>query len=116
MSGIALCTLPVITAILLYFPLWGKRGGDAALSGFCVFLLTLASIPLFKLLKRSVSSISAHTVWFILFAVFFVASRIADEMTVISFVGFVTNLIGAALFRIADRYKDIKEVRNVGEK
>lgn len=114
--GIALCILPVTSAILLYFPLWGKRGSDAALSGFCVLLLALAAVPLFRLIKRSVSNVSAHTLWFILFAIFFVAARIADEMTVISFIGFVGNLIGAALFRLADRYKVGGEVKDVGEK
>lgn len=100
-AGVLLCILPVTAAIISYFPLWGARGSDAALSGFSVLLLTLAALPLFRLIKHSVSKISAHTVWFIIFVIFFIASRIADEMTVISFVGFLGNLAGAALFRLA---------------
>ena len=34
----------------------------------------------------------------------FALSRIADQMTVISLVGFIGNLIGAIIFRIAKRY------------
>jgi chromate transport protein ChrA len=70
------------------------------LSGFSILLLTLGAIPLFKLIKRSLRSPSAHTLWFIIFVIFFCAERIADEMTVISFVGFIGNLLGALCFRI----------------
>ncbi len=41
--------------------------------------------------------------WFLCFALFFSLSKIADEMTVISFVGFVSNLIGAGVFKLAGR-------------
>jgi hypothetical protein len=42
--------------------------------------------------------------WFLIFISFFLLSRIAREMTVISFVGFVTNLLGSVFFRIARKY------------
>jgi hypothetical protein len=42
--------------------------------------------------------------WFILFVIFFLLSKIAHEVTVISFVGFITNLIGTLLFNLAKRY------------
>ena len=42
--------------------------------------------------------------WFCAFVIFLILSRIADEVTVISFVGFVTNLIGAIFFRLANEY------------
>jgi hypothetical protein len=39
-------------------------------------------------------------------------SKIADEMTVISFVGFTTNLIGMLFFKIARKYgKEEKDER-----
>ena len=42
-----------------------------------------------------------------LFVLFFVLSKIADEMTVIAFVGFVSNLLGALLFKLSG----LKKVR-----
>ena len=41
--------------------------------------------------------------WLVSFLIFFCLSRIADEMTVISFVGFVGNLIGALFFHLGRR-------------
>jgi fumarate reductase subunit C len=49
-------------------------------------------------------SASSPVMWFIIFVTFFLLSKIADEMTVISFVGFVTNLIGTLLFNLAKKY------------
>ena len=39
-----------------------------------------------------------------IFLIFLLASRIATEMLTISFIGFVGNVIGAVLFRLARRY------------
>jgi nicotinamide riboside transporter PnuC len=44
--------------------------------------------------------------WFIIFITFMLLSRIADEVTVISFIGFVGNLIGAACFKLARARRD----------
>ena len=71
--GMLFCTVPVLLSIILYFPLWISSDSGRFISGFCVLLLALAAVPLFRLIKRSVSSVSAHTLWFILFAIFFVA-------------------------------------------
>lgn len=101
--GISFCTVPVITAILTYFPLWREKGGTAVLSGFTLLLTVLALTPLMKTLKRLLRSPAVHTMWFIVFAVFLLLSKIADEMTVISFVGFIGNLIGAFFFKAANK-------------
>ena len=45
-------------------------------------------------------------VWLVLFVLFFMLSKIANEMTVISFVGFVSNVTGAILFYIAKRIRE----------
>ena len=58
----------------------------------------------FVYLDRILRSPSTHTMWFIVFAVFFLLSKIADEITVISFVGFTTNLIGSLFFKLAKKY------------
>lgn len=53
--------------------------------------------------RKALASPAAHTMWFIAFLIFFTMSKIADEMTVISFVGFLGNGAGAICFRLARR-------------
>lgn len=110
--GLVFCTVPVIASILLYFPIWRERGAATALSGFTLLLILLSLLPFFNTLKRMLRSPAAHTMWFIIFVLFFLLSKIAEEMTVISFVGFAGNLIGAIFFRAARK----KAARNGGEK
>lgn len=102
-TGLAICVVPVFSAIILYFPIWKERGGAAALSGFTLLLLLMALVPLFSTVKGLLRSPAAYTMWFISFAAFFLLSKIADEMTVISFVGFVSNLVGAIFLRAAKK-------------
>ena len=102
--GIAVSVIPVSVAIFSYFPLWISRNDTSLLSGISLLLICLAIVPLFKYLKQFWHSPSAPLMWFLAFILFFLLSRIASEMTVISFVGFVSNLIGTVCFRISKRY------------
>ncbi|MBO7304226.1 MAG: hypothetical protein J6V09_03305 [Clostridia bacterium] len=101
--GLCFSVLPVLMAIISYFPEWRQRGGGTLFSGFVLLLVLLALIPLFNVIKSALKTPSAKTLWFVIFVVFFLLSRIADEMTVISFIGFVGNLIGAFFFKAAER-------------
>ena len=69
--GVAVSTLPVAICTVSYVPLWQYRGGGASLSGFALILLLLCFVPLFKLVKRMLSSPAAYTMWFLSFALFF---------------------------------------------
>lgn len=99
--GLLFCIVPPVSATLLYFPVWKERGGGAALSGFTLLLILLSLLPMLNTLKKILRSPAAHTMWFFIFIAFFLLSKIADEMTVISFSGFIGNLIGALLFKAA---------------
>ena len=101
--GLIFCTVPPVAATLLYFPLWKERGAADSLCGFTLLLILLSLLPLIKTLRGIFHSPSSHTLWFVAFLVFFLLSKIADEVTVISFAGFIGNLIGAALFYLAKR-------------
>ena len=100
------CTVPPVMATLLYFPLWRERSGAAALSGFTLLLLLLSITPLLKLIKQVFRSPSVQLMWFFAFILFFLLSRIADEVTVIAFTGFIGNSVGAILFKLAKRGED----------
>lgn len=101
--GLICCTVPVISTIILYFPIWRDRSAAAALSGFTLLLILMALAPMFSTVKSILRSPAAYTMWFISFIAFFLLSKIADEMTVISFVGFISNLVGAFFLKAAKR-------------
>ena len=104
--GILVAVVPTLATILFYFPLWLGGSGIEILSGFTVLLCVLAHVPLFKALKRLFNSSASFALWLVLFVAFFLLSRIADQMTVISFVGFVSNLAGAVLLKLGERYRE----------
>lgn len=101
--GFLLCILPPAVCTLTYFPLWREVGYESCIAGGAALLLVICAIPLFKLIRRGLASFSSYMVWLILFLLFFALSKIADQMTVISFVGFVGNLLGAVCFWLARR-------------
>ena len=94
---------PLIT-VLFYFPVWEKQGVSGMISGFTLFLFILVSVPLLKYVAERLRSASAPIMWLFILLIFFSLSKIADQMTVISLVGFISNLIAALIFRLADRY------------
>ena len=103
-AAILACVIPPLAATLSYFPLWMRRGDAYVLSGFALCLVIISLLPFYKQMTRLLRSPASYLIWLILFIFFFLLSKIADEMTVISFVGFVSNLIGAIIFKLAHRY------------
>ncbi len=103
--GIIFSVIPVSVSIFSYFPLWVGREDASILSGISLILMLAALVPCFRYIKTAISSASAPVMWLVIFITFFLLSKIADEITVIAFVGFLGNLIGAVFFRLA-RVKD----------
>ena len=97
--GLFLCTGPVMIAVLAYFPLWRESGGGKVISGGALLLLIAAWVPVTKLLRRIFSSPASYTMWLVIFLVFFALSAIAEQVKVISFVGFMGNALGALCFK-----------------
>ncbi len=102
--GFSFCVMPPIACTLSYFPLWNESA--KALSGGVLLLFLTAAFPLFKMLREHFKSPASYTVWLCLFLLFFALSKIADEMTVISFVGFLGNAVGAVILHIAKKRTD----------
>ena len=107
--GLIFSTLPPLFATLSFFPIWKERGPEAMLSGLSLCLILISAVPIIRAVKRAVSAPSAPLLWFFLFVLFFLLSRIADDITVIAFVGFISNLIGALFFSISRKYGDKRD-------
>ena len=99
--GLFFSVIPVCVSIFSYFPIWVHREDASILSGLALMLIAAALVPFYRYVRRALASASAPLMWFILFVAFLLLSRIADEITVIAFVGFVSNMLGTVLFRIA---------------
>ncbi len=102
--GLAISVIPVSAAIISYFPIWAEVRNGSVISGISLVLLLIAAKPIYNHLKMSIRSPSAYMLWLSVFVLFFLLSRIADEMTVIAFVGFVSNALGAVLFKMSGLY------------
>lgn len=103
--GILLCVVPPLVCTLMYFPLWKIVGYEHCIAGGTAFVLILCALPVFKIIRSHINSISSYVMWLICFVIFFFLSKIADEMVVISFVGFIGNFLGAICFKLAKRRK-----------
>lgn len=108
--GLIISTLPPTFCVLSYFPIWAMRGAKVMLSGLSLCLILISAIPLFRAIKTAFRSPSAPMIWFTVFIVFFTLSKIADDITVIALVGFISNLLGTFFFRLSKRSQKDKEV------
>ncbi len=103
--GFMLCILPPAICTVTYFPLWKSVGYEYYIAGGSALLLVLCLIPLYKYLTRALTKFSTYVMWLLLFLLFLALSKIAEQMIVISFVGFVGNLMGEICFYLAGRLK-----------
>ena len=101
--GFCLCVLPPAICTLTYFPLWKSVGYEYCIAGGAALLLAICMIPLYKLIRHKLMGYSSYFIWLLLFLLFFALSRIAEQMTVISFAGFVGNLLGSVCFYMAKK-------------
>ena len=101
--GLALCIAPPALATVLYFPIWCETGDGKVVAGGGVLLTVIFALPIFKWLSRILKRATPYVFWTVLFVIFLGLSKIADEMTVISFAGCIGNLLGAVCFALEKR-------------
>ena len=107
--ALTVCILPPAIATISYFPVWVVREDTSVLSGMALLVLTIVLIPLMKYIKEKMESPSAPVIWMISFLLFFLLSKMATEMTIISLIGFISNLIGTLIFKLADKITTVTE-------
>ena len=99
--GFILCVAPPAICTLTYFPIWRMSGYASCIAGGTALVLVVCFIPICKFVSRVIKSYSSYVMWLCFFLIFFALSKIAEQMTVISLVGFVGNLLGEVCFRLA---------------
>ena len=103
--GILFSVVPATVATLCYFPLWIESGTRETASGLCALLLVVSALPLFRFLKGRLGTPSMPLMWAVVYLLLRSLSAILNEVTVISFVGLLSNLLGAIFFRLAKEGK-----------
>lgn len=105
--GILTCVLPAVICTLCYFPLWRAAGAEYILAGGTALLIALAALPFYKYIRDALRSAASYVLWLIIFVFCFLLSKVIDQLTVISLVGFVSNLLGALLLKLGDRCENM---------
>ena len=104
--GLFFSVIPPAVSIFSYFPIWVAREDASVLSGLSLVLIIAALIPCYKYVKEALRTPTHPINTLPKFLVFMLLSSIAHEITVISFVGFVSNTVGAVFFKIARGMKN----------
>ena len=100
--GLILCIAPPALTALEHFPLW--LGDDKrALSALALLLLLLCVLPLWRQIKRLLSSPSLWSVWLLLWLFLTLFAPLIQGLTAIAFMGFLGGIPGAICLRLADK-------------
>lgn len=117
--GVILCILPTVLCILCEFPLWVKKGNPTVASGITLSalslsLITIASTPLLRIVREKIKSPSMWMIWGFAFLVFYSLEAVISSLVLISFAGFIGNVMGAIVFFFAKKYKPRKKDESEG--
>lgn len=101
--GLLSCVVPPVICTLSYFPLWREAGGEELICGTTALLLMISVIPFYKHIKRLFETSASYVLWLAIFLFCFLMSKVINEITVIAFVGFVGNAVGAILLKLGEK-------------
>ena len=102
--GMAVCTVPAVLATLEHFPIWVAEGGETIVSGLSVIMLVLCALPFKRQIAAYLQSPSAWVVWLCIFIFSSLLGKIICDIASISFVAFVSNFLGAFIFKWRSKY------------
>ena len=95
------CTVPTSVTILFYFDVWTA---ERALSGITVMLFVIVLSVFWRRLAEKLKSPALWQVAGFLLVFFTVSKKIADKLDVILWVFFLSSLLGAVIWNIAENY------------
>lgn len=111
-SAIVLDVGAPLAATISQFPVWVDRSAGATISGLFVLFAFLSAIPFFKQIKTYFKSPSAWVMWCVIFVMLVGLRAIIDEMIVICTIGVLSNIVGAGLYKVGNKYSESKNSIN----
>lgn len=111
-SAIVLDVGAPFAATISQFPVWVDRSAGATMSGLFVLFAFLSAIPFFKQIKTYFKSPSAWVMWCVIFVMLVGLRAIIDEMIVICAIGLLSNIVGAGLYKVGNKYSESKNSIN----
>lgn len=96
--GMICAVLPPLIAFLDNFPLLTEENYGQAVSWFAVAMIAICCIPFWRKIKEYFKSPDTMVLWLIVFVIFSATKNLINGMIIVSFCGFVGNLVAKALF------------------
>lgn len=85
---------------LMQFPVWVDKSAEATLSGLFVVFAFLSLLPLWKYVRKYLSSPSIWLTWVMLWLLTVALRRIIDEMIIVMAAGAIANIVGWCIFKM----------------
>lgn len=102
--ALACCVVPPAATTLYYFPMWYRESQfEIVIPALAVLSFCVCAVPLLKWISAKFKSPAAWMLWSVGFAIFMLLEKIIDQMVAITFVGAVSNIIGAILWVVAEK-------------
>ena len=102
--SLILCTIPPALATLYYFPIWYRESRfEIVIPGVAVMCFCLCSIPILRWVMKKIKSPAIWMVWTVAAVLLVAMEKILPQLTVICEIGAATNIVGAVLWKLAER-------------
>lgn len=99
-AAVAIDVLGPLIATLTQFPVWVEKSAEATVSGLFLVFAFASAIPFLKQIKAFIKSPSVWVLWCVLFVLFVALQNIVREMVIVCFVGMITNIMGAGIYKL----------------
>ncbi len=98
-----------LAATLTQFPIWVEKSSEATVSGLFLLFALLSAIPFMRQIKAFFKSPSVWVLWCIIFVMLIVLEKIIAEMKIVCFVGVISNVIGAGIYKLGKMFEERSE-------
>ena len=96
--------VPALAATLTQFPIWIEHSSEATVSGIVLLLSFICCLPFIKQIKEYLKSPSVIVVWAIIYIMLVLLESIITQIVCVAFIGLVSNVIGAGLYKWGSTY------------
>lgn len=106
-AGFACCIFPAVSATLYFFPLW--QTSDKRISFLSVLLLVVCCLPFWRYIRQALKSPSVWQIYLVGGILLYAVNAIAADVAKIFLFSAPFSVLGAVLFKVAERIKAEEE-------